>query len=624
MTAITLTRSILYDGINDYASAGNNSSLRPTSAFTLACWYYTSEAAGKRLIEFPRAAAAPWDSLYLATGWGSFYNGTTTYSTPSGSHNTNQWCHAAVTYDGTTLKFYYNGRLNQSIAATGSVSYVTDACTIGNWASTSPTDISNFNGKLTDPRIYGRALSLTEIQQICMGTEPDTTALLGYWSLTEASGTFANSGTATSSSLTLANGAVRDTSLPTFGIMPAGIGGEVAWWVPSLTSESGTTVTNQVGGINNGTLSTSAMWATDIDGKRSLVTTANNIFSVAHSSSFVLPDNYSLSFWVKFSNYVNNAGISNKGNNSTRVMSIVSSTNSMYVQHGTVANAYFSTSLGSPTVNVWHNIIVIQSKSGATYTLSTYVDGTLIDSQSHTSNPVSSTSSFAMGGDVGATRLPMSIDDIRVFYEAISSSKIALLSSRRGYEPSWITVANHIDNFQTGSFPSGWTYAWRPDVADNGSNFSLTGWTNFTLFDAGTQWKGTRQFSTPLLGGGFCHPGDDFSTGCVLTSYTVSTSGQYRISGGINRTTGQTGNVRVFVFQNTTVLHNVSTSANATANTYWDYIVSLTAGDKITLAIDRSANFSSDGTTISSFVIQKEVLTAARRRVSQPLIGSTF
>lgn len=221
--------------------------------------------------------------------------------------------------------------------------------------------------------------------------------------------------------------------------MPTGIGGEVAWWVPSLTSESGTTVTNQIGGINNGTLTTSAMWATDGDGKRCFVTTTSNIFSVTHNASFVLPDNYSYSLWVKFTAYVNNAGISNKGNNSPRVLAIISTTNSIYCQHGTSANSFFTAGLGSPTVNTWNNIIITQSKSGSTYTLSAYLNGVLIAAQSHTSTPLASTSAFQIGGNVGATRLPMSVDDIRVFYEVINSTKRAQVSSVRGYEPPTTT-----------------------------------------------------------------------------------------------------------------------------------------------------------------------------------------
>jgi hypothetical protein len=217
--------------------------------------------------------------------------------------------------------------------------------------------------------------------------------------------------------------------------MPTGIGGEVAWWVPSLTSEASTTVTNQVGGINNGTLTTSAMWATDGDGKRCLVTTASRTMSVAHNASFVLPNEYTYSFWLKFSAYVSNAGISNKGFNLPRVLAVVSTTTSLYCQHGTSANEYFSTGSGSPTVNTWNNIIITQSKVGSTYTLSSYLNGSLISAQSHTSTPAASTSSFAMGGYIGGTLFPMSLDDIRLYYSVIDSTKRAQLSSVRGYEP---------------------------------------------------------------------------------------------------------------------------------------------------------------------------------------------
>lgn len=216
MTAITLTQSISFDGLNDYATAGTHITLRPSSAFTLAAWYFTTETGNRALISWARSTA-PWYSLYLGIDSSIFNNGSALqYSVLSGAAIPASWTHAAATWDGSVHRYYRDGVLHGSSPASGPIAYGITECLVGNWWSGSPTDFSNFSGLITDPRIYGRALSLSEIRQICSGIEPDTTARLGYWPLTEPSGAFANSGSAASSSLSLMNGAGRNASLPTF------------------------------------------------------------------------------------------------------------------------------------------------------------------------------------------------------------------------------------------------------------------------------------------------------------------------------------------------------------------------------------------------------------------------
>jgi len=153
---VTLIRSLFFDGSNDYADAGIDVSLRPSSAFTLACWYYTSETGNKALISWPRSAS-PWYSLYLGTDRCTFTVGAVVHSVSTATIQ-NKWTHLAATYDGNTLSLYMNGRLVRTTAVTGNVSYENQRCTIGNWWQTSPGDPSNFFGYITDPRIYGRAL----------------------------------------------------------------------------------------------------------------------------------------------------------------------------------------------------------------------------------------------------------------------------------------------------------------------------------------------------------------------------------------------------------------------------------------------------------------------------------
>jgi hypothetical protein len=72
----------------------------------------------------------------------------------------NVWTHLAVTYDGQSLRLYVNGLLRHSRSASGSIRTSASPLRIGGnavWGE-------YFKGLIDEVRIYGRALSLAEIQ----------------------------------------------------------------------------------------------------------------------------------------------------------------------------------------------------------------------------------------------------------------------------------------------------------------------------------------------------------------------------------------------------------------------------------------------------------------------------
>ena len=74
-----------------------------------------------------------------------------------------QWTHVAVTYDGTDIRFYINGILDQTHTAALTFGSSTENLWLG-------TDLllsdGHFDGRLDDARIYNRALDATEIETI--------------------------------------------------------------------------------------------------------------------------------------------------------------------------------------------------------------------------------------------------------------------------------------------------------------------------------------------------------------------------------------------------------------------------------------------------------------------------
>jgi len=109
----------------------------------------------------------PNNSILEGNQWGT--TGQPLFS-QDGSISTNQWYHAALTYDGTTMKMYLNGQLVGSRAAT--LSYTNQVQFLIGGAGDGPFPggiYGGFNGKLDDIGFWNRALTEDEILKIYQG-----------------------------------------------------------------------------------------------------------------------------------------------------------------------------------------------------------------------------------------------------------------------------------------------------------------------------------------------------------------------------------------------------------------------------------------------------------------------
>lgn len=88
---------------------------------------------------------------------------TKTLIASTGSVPLNQWSHAVARYDGSTMKLYLNGVEVGSTAKTGSLS--TNA-NIGVNIGRNPDGYGEWDGRIDDTRIYNKALTPAEIQQL--------------------------------------------------------------------------------------------------------------------------------------------------------------------------------------------------------------------------------------------------------------------------------------------------------------------------------------------------------------------------------------------------------------------------------------------------------------------------
>src|SRR3990167_8037062 len=139
----------------------------------------------------------------------------------TGTINLNGWQHIAFTYDGSNVRFYFNGTLDSSpVFSTSLLTTAGQRFVLGNVNLTN-TD-NNFQGYLDDVRVYNRALSGDEIKRLykigatlkintSINNDSLTRELVGYWSFDgkDMAGVTAYDRSGNANNGTLTNGPTR-------------------------------------------------------------------------------------------------------------------------------------------------------------------------------------------------------------------------------------------------------------------------------------------------------------------------------------------------------------------------------------------------------------------------------
>jgi hypothetical protein len=167
--------------------------LHLSTGMTLEAWVNPSSTSGSQAIIYKEWTGVPSWSLYSASGvpQAQFTSSlmTTTSLAGGGSLPSNTWTHVALTYDGTSARFYVNGTLTATRAATVPFSannplYIGGNVFHGDY----------FAGSIDEVRIYSRVLTAAEIQgdmtvAINADTIPPTVTLTAPGSGNTVSGT---------------------------------------------------------------------------------------------------------------------------------------------------------------------------------------------------------------------------------------------------------------------------------------------------------------------------------------------------------------------------------------------------------------------------------------------------
>ena len=168
-----------FDGNNDHVRIPNQPNLRFTNALTFEGWVYPTNTS------YYREILSKWDAVggynqksfdcALYPG-GRFYilvspGGTDTGATfilTTNAAPVNAWTHVAATYDGSTLKVYFNGVLENQGSYANGIFPGTNSLGIGaaTGGAAAGSMVTPFPGMIDEPSLYARALAASEIAAI--------------------------------------------------------------------------------------------------------------------------------------------------------------------------------------------------------------------------------------------------------------------------------------------------------------------------------------------------------------------------------------------------------------------------------------------------------------------------
>ena len=170
-------QALSFNGTNSYLQAGSSDILNvPGEQFTLAAWIRPAAWPADRSPRLLQKSGTG-DQYRLVVEGGSlkfslgFVGEVTAPTLPAAS----AWTHLAGTYDGSTLRLYFNGTQVASSAGSGRLHSTVAPLYIGTLTELKPSTC--FSGILDDVRIYDRALSaaqVTDVMNDFTGVPPDT------------------------------------------------------------------------------------------------------------------------------------------------------------------------------------------------------------------------------------------------------------------------------------------------------------------------------------------------------------------------------------------------------------------------------------------------------------------
>ena len=163
--------SLIFDGSYDYVDCGDREIFKIPSQLTLEAFFNIStyvnwsgiigkSNSGKGVYVMHLSASAP----RIRFSYNSVSPWTVNIVDGNYALTTNQWLHSVIVYDGSNVNFYINGSLDKT-QNIGSITFDTGAGYSVTLGQDPPGSNEFFNGRISNAKLYNRALTPQEIQQ---------------------------------------------------------------------------------------------------------------------------------------------------------------------------------------------------------------------------------------------------------------------------------------------------------------------------------------------------------------------------------------------------------------------------------------------------------------------------
>jgi len=163
--------TMVFDGINDYVNISDSTYLDLPNTTTMEFWVNSNQLNNNDIIShrwncygaaynptYASGYVAGKLSIYYALNNGGFLAVSTTTTPIIG-----QWYHLVGTYDGSTMKVYLNGVLENTRSVSGNITQNDAGLAIGSYNGL-PNEFAG-DGKISIVRYYHKTLSATEVLQ---------------------------------------------------------------------------------------------------------------------------------------------------------------------------------------------------------------------------------------------------------------------------------------------------------------------------------------------------------------------------------------------------------------------------------------------------------------------------
>ena len=169
MTAGPVDNALSLDG-NDYAVVANDPSLTSPSEMTISTWIrpgakatqYVIKKSDKNTVDGYELSLSKSGTVFVRFNEASSGNALRLDSNSSYPTSGNTWMHVAATYDGSTIRLYINGVLE----STQSANFQIASNSLGLHLGSGNGGYRPMSGGLDDARIYDRALTTAEVQEL--------------------------------------------------------------------------------------------------------------------------------------------------------------------------------------------------------------------------------------------------------------------------------------------------------------------------------------------------------------------------------------------------------------------------------------------------------------------------